>query len=83
MNPIITDSDTGRTLWRVEDCARHCGIGNSTWRTYVADGRAPKAVADFGPRMPLWDALEVKEWNATRPGSPVRNNPATRKQVIQ
>ncbi|ATV79403.1 Hypothetical protein BFF97_00642 [Corynebacterium pseudotuberculosis] len=36
MNPTITDKDTGRELWRVEDCANHCNIGKGTWRTYVA-----------------------------------------------
>ncbi|AKS14008.1 hypothetical protein LJU02_08455 [Corynebacterium pseudotuberculosis] len=75
MNPTITDKDTGRELWRVEDCANHCNIGKGTWRTYVADGRAPRHIADFGPRFPLWDAEEVKTWHANRPGSPVKNHP--------
>ncbi|WP_268834011.1 hypothetical protein [Corynebacterium belfantii] len=41
MHPIITDKDTGRRLWRVADCATYCNIGKGTWRTYVADKRAP------------------------------------------
>lgn len=79
MHPIITDRDTGRELWRTTDCAEHVGIGTSAWRTYVSTGRAPKAVAELGPRMPLWDAEEIRAWNNTRPGSPVPNAPGKHK----
>ncbi|MEL6054252.1 hypothetical protein [Corynebacterium rouxii] len=42
MNPTITDKDSGRELWRVEDCAKHCEINTNTWHsTYTSTGRAP------------------------------------------
>lgn len=75
MNPVITDQDTGRILWRGVDCANHVGIQPNTWRTYVSTGRAPQPVANLGDRMPLWDANEVKTWNQTRPGSPIKTTP--------
>ncbi|MFI5504500.1 helix-turn-helix transcriptional regulator [Corynebacterium kutscheri] len=79
MNPTITDTDTGRILWRSIDCANHAGITTSTWRTYVSTGNAPAQVASLGARMPLWDAEEVKTWQASRPGSPVTNSPKAQK----
>ena len=66
MNPTITDSDTGRVLWRTVDCADHCGVDTATWRSYVRKGMPPAAVGDLGPRMPLWDADEVRTWHAGR-----------------
>ncbi|CAB0635840.1 hypothetical protein FRC0547_00924 [Corynebacterium diphtheriae] len=77
MNPTITDKDSGKELWRVEDCAKHCGINTNTWRTYTSTGRAPQPVAELGKRMPLWDAEEVQAWHKNRPGSPVANAPQT------
>ena len=75
MRPIITDADTGRELWRVKECATHCGIKPSTWTTYTAQGRTPDPIAHFDGRTPLWDAEAVKTWHAQRPGSPVKNHP--------
>ncbi len=78
MNPIITDRDTGRELWMATDCANHCGISTATWRSYTRTGNTlgtPTPVAHLNPRLALWDALEVQEWHAARPGSPVRNAP--------
>ncbi|MCQ9352634.1 hypothetical protein NQ015_06775 [Corynebacterium sp. 153RC1] len=83
MRPIITDKDTGRELWRVKECAAYIGITPATWTNYAANGRTPQKVAHLDNRTPLWDADEVKNWHANRPGSPVRNNPAARKQFIQ
>ncbi|MBE7338087.1 helix-turn-helix transcriptional regulator [Corynebacterium aurimucosum] len=74
MTPIITDRETGRELWRVKECAEHCGIKPSTWTTYSAQGRTPESVGHFDQRTPLWDAEEVKAWHAARPGSPVKNH---------
>lgn len=74
MTPIITDRETGRELWRVKECAEHCGIKPSTWTTYSAQGRTPESVGHFDQRTPLWDAKEVKAWHAARPGSPVKNH---------
>ncbi|QPK78315.1 hypothetical protein G7Y31_06915 [Corynebacterium lizhenjunii] len=72
MRPIITDADTGRELWRVKECAAHCGIKPSTWTTYTAQGRTPAPIAHFDQRTPVWDAAEVKAWHAARPGSPTQ-----------
>ncbi|MGV0391524.1 helix-turn-helix transcriptional regulator [Corynebacterium phoceense] len=74
MTLIITDRETGRELWRVKECAEHCGIKPSTWTTYSAQGRTPESVGHFDQRTPLWDAEEVKAWHAARPGSPVKNH---------
>lgn len=76
MIPIIIDKDTGRQLWRVKECAAHCGIKPSTWTTYTAQGRTPQPVSHLDQRTPLWDAADVQEWHAHRPGSPVPHNPA-------
>ncbi len=78
MNPIIIDEHTGRELWRVTDCAHHCNVTDSTWRSYNRTGgtlNPPKPVANLGPRFPLWDAEEVRTWHTNRPGSPVPNHP--------
>ncbi|MDO5033076.1 hypothetical protein [Corynebacterium sp.] len=75
MRPIIIDADTSRELWRAIDCANHCGISTSSWRTYNSAGRTPTQVADLCARMPLWDAEEVKAWHTNRPGSPVPGAP--------
>nr|WP_246394866.1 hypothetical protein [Corynebacterium anserum] len=66
MKPIITDSDTGRILWRTADCALHCGISEATWRSYVRNGTTPPVIAHLG-HLPLWDAEEVKAWHPQRP----------------
>lgn len=68
VNPEIIDTDTGRTLWRVSDCAEHCGVTNSTWRSYALKKLPPEPVAHLDPRIPLWDAESVKQWHAERPG---------------
>lgn len=81
MNPIITDADTGRRLWTSAECADHCGVTTSTWRSYNrTSGRMnpPAPVTHLDQRTPLWDAADVQEWHAHRPGSPVPNNPADR-----
>ena len=75
MTPAIIDKDTGRVLWRVTECAAHCDIAASTWTTYNAQGRTPSLVTHLDKRTPLWDAEEVKQWHANRPGSPVPGAP--------
>ncbi|GAA1471777.1 hypothetical protein P4N68_10580 [Corynebacterium felinum] len=77
MKPMIIDADTQRVLWRVDDCAAHCGIVSRTWTSYCSEGRTPKAVAMLGKGSPLWDAEEVKHWHANRSGSPVKNHPTS------
>ncbi|AWB82297.1 hypothetical protein C3B44_07980 [Corynebacterium yudongzhengii] len=62
------------------DCAAYLDVSASAWRNYNSQGRTPKPVTNLGARMPLWDANEVKEWHANRPGSPVPNNPGQRKK---
>lgn len=75
MRPVITDADTGRELWRGADCAEHCGIAPTSWRSYIRRGIPPAPVTHLDARTPLWDAEEVKAWNAARPGSPVLGAP--------
>lgn len=67
MRPVITDADTGQELWRVADCAQHCGITEATWRSYARKNMPPPPVAYLDPRIPLWDAEEVKAWHTGRP----------------
>ncbi|AJE32528.1 hypothetical protein B842_03375 [Corynebacterium humireducens NBRC 106098 = DSM 45392] len=69
MRPTIIDADTGRTLWRVADCAAHCGISDATWRSYARKNMPPPPVAHLDPRIPLWDAQAVQDWHAGRPGA--------------
>ena len=76
----ITDTETGRELWTISQCAKHCGITATTWRGYrsrSAQNTSPKPVARLDGRTPLWDADEVREWHASRPGSPARNAPGS------
>ncbi|MCQ4611660.1 hypothetical protein [uncultured Corynebacterium sp.] len=78
MQPIIVDELTGARLWRVPECAEHCGVSPATWRGYFRQGinlNPPAEVARLDARAPLWDAEAVKTWRASRPGSPVKNSP--------
>jgi len=45
-------------LWRASECARRCGMGQSTWWKFVADGIAPKAIK-IGQRFTAWRASDV------------------------
>ena len=47
----------------------HIGVAHDTWRSYVSRGNAgaPKPVRHVG-RTPLWNADEVRQWHAQRPG---------------
>ncbi|MCS4535427.1 hypothetical protein [Corynebacterium sp. HS2168-gen11] len=69
MQVVIIDAETSRELWFGEDCAKHCKIAPSTWRSYATQGRTPERVATILKKVPLWDAEEVKAWHAQRPGS--------------
>lgn len=69
---IITDRNTDRELWRVKECAAHCGLTPSSWRAYSAKGRTPESVGSLDTKTPLWDAEAVREWHMSRPGSPGR-----------
>ncbi|AKK11780.1 hypothetical protein [Corynebacterium uterequi] len=71
MTPTIIDADTGRVLWLGEDCANHIGVSPATWRNYSANGRTPAYVATILGKTRLWDADEVRQWHANRPGSPI------------
>lgn len=78
MNVAIIDTDTGRTLWTINDCANHCGVTTSTWRSYSRTGgkmNLPQPVAHLNKRTALWDAEEVQAWHTARPGSPVPGAP--------
>lgn len=72
MTPIIIDAETRRELWRVNECAGHCDLTPSSWRAYSSKGRTPEAVGSLDAKTPLWDAEAVREWQASRPGSPGR-----------
>lgn len=75
MKPTIIDQDTGNTLWRTTECAAHCGITTSSWRSYTRRGLTPEVAAHLDARTPLWWADDVRRWHAGRPGSPVPNAP--------
>lgn len=80
VDPIITDRITGKELWLAADCAHHCNVTVSTWRSYSRkDGNMnpPTPVAYLTKQTAVWDAEEVKTWHANRPGSPGRP-PATK-----
>lgn len=77
MTPIIIDKDTGNELWRTAECADHCNITPRTWANYYANGRTPQPVAMLDKRSPLWNAEEVRTWQAHRPGSPVPGAPTS------
>nr|WP_255716731.1 hypothetical protein [Corynebacterium sp. ACRPR] len=67
-------------MWTVNQCAEHCGITATTWRSYRKRGAthpSPRPVARLDGRTPLWDADEVRAWHESRPGSPVRNAPGS------
>lgn len=77
MNLTIMDTDSGRHFWTARQCAEHCQISPSTWRSYAGRGHCPPAAERF-EGLPLWDADEVQSWHAARPGSPVQNAPTSR-----
>ena len=77
MKPLITHPETGAVLWTTADCAAHCGITESSWRSYVRRRMPPERVGHINARTPLWFADEVKAWHAARPGSPVPNAPTS------
>lgn len=82
MNITITETSTGRKLWRGSDCANHCGVSPSTWRSYTRAKNKinpPQPATHLDARTPLWYADEVKDWHANRPGSPVTNHPTAKK----
>lgn len=72
----LTLSD-GRTLWTVSRVVQHLGIGKATFTSYVSKGFAPAPAIEL-ERTRLWDAEEVKQWHANRPGSPVPNHPGSK-----
>ncbi|OMC08537.1 hypothetical protein [Mycolicibacterium fortuitum] len=74
MKPIIIDQDTGRELWRAHQCAEHAQISVATWRSYVSQGRALGTVGELDARTPLWDAEDVQDWTAGRPGQGTRTD---------
>ena len=56
--------------------ATHAGITTSTWRDYVADGRAPAALPGYDPATgrKTWDATTVRSWHSQRPGQGARTD---------
>lgn len=62
-------------VWDAAQCAAHCGITASTWRSYVSrrDAGIPIPLGDA--RLPgrhgaitVWDRQAVIDWNGDRPG---------------
>ena len=62
--------------WTAEQCAAHAGITTSTWRDYVADGRAPAPLPGYDPDTgrKTWDPATVRTWQAHRPGQGTRTD---------
>lgn len=53
--------------WTADQCATAWGVEPSTWRAYVATGRAPKPLPGYDEqRRRRWDADAVR--NFQRPG---------------
>ncbi|MBZ8178373.1 hypothetical protein GSS88_11350 [Corynebacterium sp. 3HC-13] len=61
--------DDGVEFWLSEDCAHYCGIGASTWSSYVSRGQAPAPQGHLNRNCALWNVDEVKAWHASRPRS--------------
>ena len=62
--------------WTADQCATHAEITTSTWRDYVADGRAPTALPGYDPDTgrKTWDPATVRTWHAQRPGQGARTD---------
>lgn len=54
-------------------CATIWGIATSTWRDYVAEGRAPRPDGKFGAQN-WWWRVTVEEALASRPGQGARTD---------
>jgi hypothetical protein len=67
---------TGET-WTVSRCAQEWGISPSTWRSYVAAGRAPEPLPGYDEnRQRRWLPQAVRDYR--RPGRGTRTDLATR-----
>jgi predicted DNA-binding transcriptional regulator AlpA len=55
------------------EAAALIGVAASTWRDYVADGRAPAPDGQIGSSNWWWQTT-VEEWKATRPGRGARTD---------
>jgi hypothetical protein len=62
-------------LWTADQCAEHCGIGVSTWRSYLArrDAGVPISLGEAvlpgrSRAVAVWDRERVIKWHEARPG---------------
>ncbi|MEV0287889.1 transposase [Kribbella sp. NPDC050820] len=53
---------------RTNEAAELAGVKPSTWRDYVADGRAPKPDGRYDERSPYWFESTVDDFKQHRPG---------------
>lgn len=61
------------TTWTTDQCAAAWGVKPSTWRAYVAAGRAPQPLPGYDDnRRRRWDAEQVRGWR--RPGQGARTD---------
>ncbi len=59
--------------WTADECAEAWGVAPSTWRAYVAQGRAPGPLPGYDEqRRRMWDPDVVKSWK--RPGQGSRSD---------
>lgn len=59
--------------WTADECAAAWGVKPSTWRAYVATGRAPKPLPGYDEqRRRRWGVDEVRNFN--RPGQGARTD---------
>lgn len=56
-----------------KQAAELAGVSSSTWRSYVARGRAPARDGQFGRESWWWEST-VREWMASRPGRGARTD---------
>jgi hypothetical protein len=61
------------TTWNADECAAAWGVKPSTWRAYVANGRAPQPLPGYDDnRRRRWNPDHVRGWQ--RPGRGARTN---------
>ncbi|MFI5778153.1 helix-turn-helix transcriptional regulator [Nocardia sp. NPDC051570] len=67
-------ADDPSRWWTSQQCADYLKVKVTTWNSYVnrptKSHPAPKPIRYIGNK-PVWDSLEVIEWDKTRPGSPI------------
>lgn len=75
---VVIDRASGKEFWTSENAAHHCQINPASWRHYHRLHQTPEPVTRLG-NLPLWDADEVKQWQANRLTKPRKKKSAAEK----